>query len=139
MNDHLYKISGAARRGQAGFTLLEIIVAFALIATAVLLAVQLFSANLRAIATSESHMRASAYAGAVMREITTDEDFPNNASTSGFVDIYRFETSAVKVDEERNSTINADLYRIDVALSWREGNRDKTISLSSLKLIERRL
>jgi general secretion pathway protein I len=139
VNDLLYKIRGAARRGQDGFTLLEIIVAFALIATAVLLAVQLFSANLRAIATSESHMRAAAYAGAVMREITTDEDFPNNASTSGFVDIYRFETSAVKVDEERNSTINADLYRIDVTLSWREGNRDKTISLSSLKLVERRL
>jgi general secretion pathway protein I len=127
------------RDPRAGFTLLEIIVALALVATAVVMAVQLFSANLKAIAASDSHVRASANAGAVMREVLTDEDFPDNAVTSGYIDIYRFETSAYKVDEERNQTINVDLYRVDVILSWREGNRDRSVTLNALKLVEKKL
>jgi prepilin-type N-terminal cleavage/methylation domain-containing protein len=129
----------AQRMGVRGFTLLEIIVALALVAIAVVVAIQLFSANLRAIASSEGHVKAAANAEAVMRSIITDEDFPNSAATAGTLDIYRYETSATKIDEERNSALNVDLYRVDVGISWREGTRDKSITLSGLKLVERKI
>jgi prepilin-type N-terminal cleavage/methylation domain-containing protein len=122
-----------------GFTLLEIIVALALVATAVVVVMQLFSANLRAIAASDGYVNASAYAEAVMRTVLTDEDFPDKAASSGTIDIYRYESSAVKVNEERTSTTNVDLYLVTVTVHWLEGNRDKSLKLNTLKLIEKKI
>jgi prepilin-type N-terminal cleavage/methylation domain-containing protein len=135
----IQKEASARRMGDNGFTLMEILVALALVSIAVVVAIQLFSANLRAIAYSDGYVRASANAEAVMRSVITDEDFPTNAATAGILDIYRYETSATKIDEEKDSNLNVDLYRVDVSISWKEGTRDKSITLSTLKLIEKKI
>jgi prepilin-type N-terminal cleavage/methylation domain-containing protein len=127
------------KTGKDGFTLLEVLVALALVTTAVVMAVQLFSANLRAIGSSDSYVKASANAEAVMRAIITDEDFPNSAATAGTLDIYRYETSATKIEDEKSRTVTVDLYRVDVVLSWRDGSRDRSLTLTTLKLIEKKI
>jgi type II secretion system protein I len=122
-----------------GFTLLEIIVALALVATAVVVVMQLFSASLRAISASDDYVSASANAEAVMRAILTDEDFPDRAASSGSLDIYRFESTAVKVNEERTKTTNTDLYKVTVIIRWRQGSAEKSIALNTLKLVEKKI
>jgi len=122
-----------------GFTLLEVIVALSLVSIAVVIVMQLFSANMRAIATSESYVNASANAEAVMRNLLADEDFPKNAAMSGFLEEYRCESSVVKVNEERTKTINAEIYQVKVTLSWKDGLRDRTITLYTLKTIEKKI
>jgi general secretion pathway protein I len=125
--------------GAGGFTLMEIMVALALISIAVVVAVQLFSANLRAIHASDGYVRAAANAGSVMRAILTDEDFPANASTAGTIDIYRYESTATKIEDEKYANISADMYRVDVVVRWREGERDKTMTISTMKLAEKKI
>lgn len=129
----------ADHRGCKGFTLIEILVALALVSTAVVVVMQLFSANLRAISASDAYVNASANAESVMRAVLTDEDFPDKAASSGTLDIYRYESSAIKVNEERTSTTNVDLYLVMVTIHWREGSRDKTLTLNTLKLIEKKI
>jgi prepilin-type N-terminal cleavage/methylation domain-containing protein len=139
VNPVFHKTQSARRIGACGFTLLEIIVALALITISGVIAIQLFSANLRAISASDGHVKASANAEALMRAILTDEDFPNNATTAGVTDIYSYATRATKIEDEKSAVVNADLYRVDVVLSWREGLREKSVTLNTLKLIERKL
>jgi len=122
-----------------GFTLLEIIVALALVSTVVVIAIQLFSANLRAISASDGYVRASANAESVMRAIITDEAFPDNASTAGTLDIYRYETSATKEEDEKYSNLSVDMYRVNVVISWKEGSRDKMITLNAMKLVKKKI
>mgnify|MGYP002682569124 CR=1 FL=1 len=54
-----------------GFTLIEILASLTLIGLAVVYLVQLFSANLRTIGTSQDYMEALTRAEAVMREVET--------------------------------------------------------------------
>jgi general secretion pathway protein I len=119
--------------------LLEIIVALALIATAVVVAIQLFSANLRAIHASDGYVRAAANAESVMRAILTDEDFPAGAATAGTLDVYRYESTVTKIEDEKYNNIIAELYRVDVVVRWRDGERDKTMTLSTMKLVEKKI
>jgi prepilin-type N-terminal cleavage/methylation domain-containing protein len=132
------KISNPAL-GSRGFTLLEIIVSLALVSIAVVIVMQLFSLNLRAIAASDGYVNASANAEAVMRAVLTDEDFPDGASTSGVIDIYRYESFVAKVNEERNSATNTELYLVKVVVYWRDGVRDKSLTLNTLKLVEKKI
>jgi len=52
------------KHAEKGFTLIEVLVAVALLGIAVTVVIQLFSANLRAIASSEDYIYASARAEA---------------------------------------------------------------------------
>ena len=127
------------RYGCEGFTLLEIIVALSIIAIAVVTAIQLYSANLRAIFTSDSYVYAAANAEAVMRNILEDEDFPKNATTGGVSNGYRFDSLAVRVNEERTKQTNAELYQVKITVYWKEGSRDKSLTLNTLKLVEKKI
>jgi prepilin-type N-terminal cleavage/methylation domain-containing protein len=125
--------------GCGGFTLLEIIIALSVIGIAVIVAIQLFSANLRAIAASEGHVNAAAHAEAVMRSVVTDEEFPNNAVSGISRDGFRYESSITKVFEDRTRNVNVDIYQVKVAVYWNEGPRQKSVSLVTLKLTERKI
>jgi prepilin-type N-terminal cleavage/methylation domain-containing protein len=133
------KVCLTKERSCSGFTLLEIIIALSIVGIAVVVAMQLFSVNLRAIATSEDYVNAAAGAEAVMRSVLSDDDFPANASSGGVINEYRYESSAVKVNEERTGPANVDLYQVRVTIHWKDGRRDKSITLYSLKMTEKKI
>ena len=127
------------RCGCEGFTLLEIIVALSIIAIAVVTAIQLYSANLRTIFTSDSYVNAAVNAEAVMRNILEDEDFPAGATTGGVSNGYRFDSLTVKVNEDKTKQTNAELFQVKVTVYWKEGIRDKSLTLNTLKLVEKKI
>jgi general secretion pathway protein I len=127
------------RRGCEGFTLLEVIVALSIIAIAVVTAIQLYSANLRTISRSDSYVNATVNAEAVMRNVVEAEDFPAGATTGGVSNGYRFDSLAVRVNEEKTKQSNAELYQVKVTVYWKEGIRDKSLTLNTLKLVEKKI
>jgi general secretion pathway protein I len=133
------KDGSAVRRGPEGFTLLEVIVALSIIAIAVVTAIQLYSANLRSIFTSDSYVNAAVNAEAVMRNILEAEDFPVSATAGGVSNGYRFDSVAVRVNEEKTKQSNAELYQVKVTVYWKEGIRDKSLTLNTLKLVEKKI
>jgi len=64
----------ALRTDSKGFTLLEVLVALAILGIAITVVLQLFSANLRSIAASEDYISAVTTAEARLRDILDDEE-----------------------------------------------------------------
>jgi len=119
----------------SGFTLLEVLVALAIVGIAVTAILQLFSSNLRAISASEDHVRASLMAEARMREIIDGEALVEKVWTETTSDGYRVDVAVSKVQTARAETIGATLLQVDLSLSWRRGARNRTINLKTLKLV----
>lgn len=122
-----------------GFTLLEILVAFSLIGIVLVVVMQIFSAGLRSLSLSDSYVNASAHAEAVMRDILEDDDFPN-VNLSGITpDGYRFNAVITKGYQERTQSLSVDLYQVKMTIYWNEGFRERSMSLNTLKMMEKKL
>ena len=124
-------------RSERGFTLIEILASLTLIGVAVVYLVQLFSANLRTIGTSQDYMEALTRAEAVMREIT-ERDKIEEASWQEETDQgYRVAVSVSEAEKERTEDLPVKLLRIEMTFSWETASRKKSLTLKSLKVVER--
>ena len=124
---------------EKGFTLLEIMVALSLIGIVLVVVLQLFSANLRSLSSSESYVNAAAHAEAIIRNILEDEEFPNTTLSGTTEDGYRYEATIAKEYEERVQALNVDLYQVKVIIHWSDGLRERSLSLQTLKLTEKKI
>jgi hypothetical protein len=92
--------AGIIKRSE-GFTLLEVIVDFALLASTVTVILQLFSSDLRLLTRSEDYIWMSARAQAAMREVLDSEDLKEGTKSDTTPDGYTTETVVSKVLETR--------------------------------------
>ena len=122
-----------------GFTLLEVLVAVALLGIAITVVLQLFSADLRAIAASEEYVSAAARAEAKMREVQ-DNDTLSEGSTSEITDDgYWVDVSVASTLGERTETLQVMLMDILVTVRWSKGIKEKSLSLRTMKLVNRQI
>jgi prepilin-type N-terminal cleavage/methylation domain-containing protein len=126
------------RGDSRGFTLLEVLVALSVLAIALVVVMQVFSANLRNLSVSEQQVYAVSRAETIMRDIQDDESFPDVPSGGTTDDGYRYSVSVVKVLEERSRPVPADLLSVSVTVAWTEGRRERSLLLQSYRLIERK-
>jgi prepilin-type N-terminal cleavage/methylation domain-containing protein len=138
-NSHVQKPLSCTYLNRAGFTLLEILVAISLIGIVLVVVMQLFSANLRSLSASESHVNAGAHAEAIMRNILEDEDFPNTTLSGTTEDGYRYDATIAKGYEERTQALNVDLYQVRVTIYWNDNTRQRSLSLETLKMTEKKI
>lgn len=122
---------GARRRGSApaGFTLLEVIVAFAILSIAVVASIQGFAQGLRLLRSAGDHQQAMLLADQKIREVVT----PAEEKTSGAVGPLTWERT-VTVDptpELRRSEATAAwrIYRIAVRVGWSERGHVELVTL----------
>jgi type II secretion system protein I len=120
-----------------GFTLLEVLVSLALMAIAVTLLMQLFSADLRAISRSGDLTWASVKADARIKKIV-DELSPDAASWSEVTqDGYRMDVSINEALKERTESLPFKLMEVSLTVGWTEGRKEKSLRLKTLKLVEK--
>jgi prepilin-type N-terminal cleavage/methylation domain-containing protein len=120
-----------------GFTLLEVLVAIALLGIAVTVVLQLFSANLRAIATSGDYVSASIKAEAKMREILDDDKLSEKSWSETTDDGYRLDVSINDVLKARTENLQVRLLEIDLIIHWTKGTKDRSLTLRTLKMLEK--
>lgn len=122
-----------------GFTLLEVLVATALLGIAVTIVLQLFSANLRAISVSGDYVSAAVKAEAKMREVLDD----NNLTEKSFVETtdggYRIDISVTDVLKERTENLQAKLFEIDLTIHWTKGTKERSLTLRTLKIMRKQV
>jgi type II secretion system protein I len=124
---------------RAGFTLLEVLVATALLGIAVAVVLQLFSSNLRALSVSEDFVHASIKAEAKMREIL-DNDKPSETSFSEITDDgYRVDVWIKDTLKERTENIDIQLFQIEVTVRWTKGTKERSFTLRSLKAVKKQI
>jgi general secretion pathway protein I len=125
------------RKETAGFTLLEVLVALALLGMAVTVVLQLFSANLRSISASEEYVAGSLEAQAKMREVLEEKDI-SEGTRNGITDNgYRFQVFVSDNLTERSESLPVKLMEVEVKVYWTQGNKDKSLTLKTLKMVEK--
>ncbi len=131
------KYNHSDSHGAPGFTLLEILIAMALLAISITVLVELFSANLRNIATSQNYVPAVVAAEAKMSEMMTADVFEENTTNIKTDEGYRIEVAVSEVLRERMQSLPVKLLDIQVTVRWIMDRKEKTFRLHSYKVIRR--
>jgi len=120
-----------------GFTLLEVLVAVALLGIAITMVLQLFSSGLRAIAVSEDYVSAAARAEAKMREVLDSDTLAEGSASEITNDGYRLDVSMASTLRERTDTLQVMLMDILVTVYWTKGAKERSLSLRTMKLVNK--
>jgi len=120
-----------------GFTLLEVLVATAILGIAIAVVLQLFSANLRALAVSEEYVSATKLAEVKMREVLDDAALAETSFSETTGDGYRIDVSVVSTLEERTENLPVKLLEVSMTVYWREGIKERSLSLRTLKAMRK--
>jgi len=128
------------RTGNTGFTLLEVLVAMVLLSVSLVIVLQLFSGGLRSSGISEDYTRAVFHARAKMEEILVSEKLSIGEWSGDFGDGFGWRVKigypgedAENAEDEPPSTVSA-LFRIDVDVFWADGQNDRHVEISTLKI-----
>ena len=127
------------KHAEKGFTLIEVLVAVALLGIAVTVVIQLFSANLRAIASSEDYIYASARAEAMMREILDDDELSETSFSEITDDGYRMDVSIAEVLQDRTENLQVRVLEVVLAVYWTSGARERSMTLRTMKVLEKEI
>ncbi len=111
-----------------GFTLLEVLVALAILSTALVLAYQVVTGALAAEGRAEQWTECSLLAETLFRETT--ETFPEVQETQGQFPAPREEFSWKRT--VRQSALYADARIIEISVTWQSGRDTETVSLSGV-------
>jgi general secretion pathway protein I len=122
---------------EEGFTLLEVVVAFSLLAVTVTVILQLFSSNLRVLATSEDYAAAVLRAEAKMRNVLDDKDVAEGTSSETTPEGYLVETTVTKVYEQRTRELPFEVLEVGVRLTWRSLLAERSMTLRTMKTVKK--
>ncbi len=125
----------ASRSLERGFTLLEVLVALAILGIALLAVVRLFSANLREISASGDYVNAAARAEAKLRDVLDDDALAEKTATEQTDDGYRIDTSIKEALKSRTDNLQVKVMEVGVTVDWRRGTKNKSVTLKTLKVV----
>jgi prepilin-type N-terminal cleavage/methylation domain-containing protein len=128
---------GCLCRRLGGFTLLEVLVSLSVVAVAVTVVLQLFSADLRAIAASEDYASAVVKAEAKMRGLLDNDDLAETSWSEATPDGYRMDVSIADVLKEKTNNLQVRLLEIGLTTRWFKGTKEKTLTLRTMKLVNK--
>ena len=125
------------RNRGGGFTLLEVLVALALLGIALTVVLQVFSANLRNVGSAEDYDYASALASARMREIVDHEAVSEASWTEKTPEGYDIDVAVAEYMKERTANLPVMILQVDLTIRWLKGAREKSITLRTIKTVVR--
>ncbi|MDA8083403.1 MAG: type II secretion system protein [Nitrospiraceae bacterium] len=130
-------MNSGARRG--GFTLLEVLIAMAVLSIALVAVFELFSSGLRGLSASDEYVIAAVKAEAKMREVLDEEKLEEKSWQETSDDGYRFDVAIKKTDAERTEMLPVDLMEVSLTVSWTRGVKERSLSLKTLKMVNKKI
>lgn len=129
---------------QRGFSLLEILIAFSILALSLGILLQIFSAGVNTAGVAEEYTAAVQIAESLMAGTGVETPLKPSETTGVENEKYHWQVSvspyqfmAENVDV---STIAAELFKVKVTVSWGDGNADgRQVELVTLKLANKAL
>jgi prepilin-type N-terminal cleavage/methylation domain-containing protein len=120
-----------------GFTLLEVLVAVSIIGIAIVVILQLFSANLRNISDSSDYVEAATRAEVKMRETLDNDSLLEKSYSEITNDGYRMDVAVTETLKERTENLQVRLFEIALTVHWTKGAKEKSMTLKSMKVIKK--
>lgn len=123
--------------GTGGFTLLEVLVALSIMAMAITVILQLFSVNLRAVSAAGHMTSACIKAEEKMKGIIAQPVLEEKSWSEMTADGYRWDIHISEVIKERAENLPDKLMEVILTIHWMEGQKEKSFSLKSQKMIDK--
>ena len=120
-----------------GFTLLEVLVSLAVMAIAMTLVIQLFSANLQAVVRSGDMTSAIVKGESRLREILAEPFLKETAWNEVTDDGYRIDVVVSEAMRERTDNLPVKLMEIGLTVHWIGGFREKSLRLKTMKVVDK--
>ncbi|MBN1547720.1 MAG: prepilin-type N-terminal cleavage/methylation domain-containing protein [Syntrophaceae bacterium] len=125
-------------KNKEGYTLLEVLVALAIMGIAVTLLSQLFSANIQAVSAAESGATAAVKADARLREILSDPPQNDVNWTETLEGGYPVQVSVSEVMSERTENLPIKVMEVALTISWNENLKERKLVLRTLKITNKK-
>ncbi|EFK11468.1 prepilin-type N-terminal cleavage/methylation domain protein [delta proteobacterium NaphS2] len=123
-------------KAASGFALVEILVAISILAISLVVIFQLFSGGLKSRQLSEKYARGVFYAREKMAETLILPELLEGESAGELEGAYRWQSAVTRiVPEDDEEELPVDLMKIYVRVTWREGERDKSFTIETLKVV----
>ena len=124
-------------RRQSGYTLVEVLVAFVILALALTVLLRIFSGGLRNVSVSSDYATATLIAES--RLAATGIDVPLRPGESSGSEGERFEWTVSVQDYQpwpgyRSAAKGVDAYRVTVTVEWPHGDNTRRVGLSTVRL-----
>jgi general secretion pathway protein I len=122
---------------QSGYTLIEVLVAFMILAMALTVLMRIFSGGLRNVSVSSDYATATLIAES--RLAATGIDVPLTPGRTSGTEGERFEWTVTVQDYEpwpgyRAATRGVDAFRVNVRVEWPHGDNTRSVGLSTIRL-----
>lgn len=121
----------AGRNRQEGFTLIEVMVAAAILAVALLALVSAFPVGYVDVTTSGGQSKATAYAQQMLEQLKNQPFSPSAAAQTDTPEVDY--TRTWSITQEPGTNAPNRLARIQVTVSWNGGGRPQTITLETMR------
>jgi len=134
------KIRGAGQN--KGFTLIEVVVALAILGVGLMALIELFSGGLRLARASMEYTKAVNYARTKMEEITMKPTVQEGTEEGESDDkAFRWQVGVKKVDllsidKSMDYKPPVELFQVKIDVFWKSGSKERSASLESLKAIK---
>jgi general secretion pathway protein I len=117
---------------ERGFTLLEVIVALAILAVGFALAMELLANGVRSAKASEDYTQAVLLAQQKMAEIAVTRDLAGRSDAGEFGGGFRWIAEVQPIEQEE--TLPGRLYNVRVRVTWPGRRGEKSIDLQTLRM-----
>ncbi len=126
--------------GERGFTLLEIVVAMAILSIGLVILIELFGGGLRLSRASQEYTKAAGYARVKLEEISLAAALEEGVQEGEFDGEFRWQTEVKKVDLlpplETDYRPPVDFYRVRLQVLWQSGLRDRSAEFETYRLLK---
>ncbi len=139
---YMYRRSSRSVRFEKGFTLIEVVVALAILGVGLTVIIELFSGGLRLARASMEYTNAVNYARIKMEEIAVKPALEEGTEEGESEDkTFRWQVGVRKVDflsidKSIDYKPPIELFQVKIDVFWKSGSKERSTSVESLKAIK---
>lgn len=125
---------------QRGFTLIEIVVAFTILALGLGIAMQIAAGAMRNARQAATRTDAALYAQSLLDTVGVGERLEEGGSSGEFDDRFRWELDAQKYEVESETPIEpgmapVQLYRLELRVTWEASGKQQEARFTTLRAL----
>ena len=129
-----------APRRQRGFTLIEIVVAFAILSLGLGIAMQIAGGAMRNARQAATRTDAALHAQSLLDTVGVGERLEEGTSDGEFGETFRWTLTAEPYEIESETPIEpglsaVQLYRLELVVTWQAGNKEQQASFVTLRAL----